>query len=255
MQEKSIAEYYYFGTCYRYLLDADPASSIKGEYLILENLANFLEHLETLGLAVTRRAAWQLEEFRQELAKCQDGEKLGSDRSARLRKLALDLRITLNAEIVGIKAFITNTKKTAIESLLGGMHALFNPGVYEQFPAIAAYDFGEAGKCIAFERSTAAAFHMLRGTEANLRYYYRSMVRQNRISSEMWGPIVADLKLRNQTKKHTTLNNHLDHIRVSFRNPTQHPDAIYDIHECQDLLSVCIDVNNRMFKAIAARQR
>lgn len=66
----------------------------------------------------------------------------------------------------------------------------------------------------------------------------------------MWGPIVQDLRNKTKTRKHIALNNHLDNIRVSFRNPTQHPEALYDIHEVQDLLSVCIDVNNRMFKVI-----
>ncbi|MGN6313580.1 MAG: hypothetical protein ACTHMO_07460 [Rhodanobacteraceae bacterium] len=250
MQEKSIAGYYQFGTCYRYLLDARPEMPVKGDHLVLKNLERFLRQLETLGLTVTKRAASDLEAFCKELEGSQDDETLGDERAKRLRKLTLDLRTTLNAEIVGIKAFVTNTKKIAIENLLGSMKSLFNPGIFERFPEIAAYDFSEAGKCIAFERATAAAFHILRATEANLRHYYKSMIRQKRIASEMWGPIVADLKVRNQTKKHAALNNHLDHIRASFRNPTQHPETVYDIHECQDLLSVCIDVNNRMFKII-----
>ena len=66
------------------------------------------------------------------------------------------------------------------------------------------------------------------------------------------GAIVQDLRNKNKTKIHTTLNNHLDNIRLSFRNPTQHPEAVYDIHEVQDLLAFCIDANNRMFKLIKA---
>jgi hypothetical protein len=42
----------------------------------------------------------------------------------------------------------------------------------------------------------------------------------------------------------------LDHIRVSFRNPTQHPDKIYDIQEAQELFSLCIEAVNRMIAAI-----
>jgi len=38
----------------------------------------------------------------------------------------------------------------------------------------------------------------------------------------------------------------LDNIRRSFRNPTQHPDKIYDIQEVQDLFGLCIDAINRM---------
>ena len=42
------------------------------------------------------------------------------------------------------------------------------------------------------------------------------------------------------------LLNNLDNIRQSFRNPTQHPEKIYDIQEVQDLWSLCVDVVNRM---------
>jgi hypothetical protein len=47
-----------------------------------------------------------------------------------------------------------------------------------------------------------------------------------------------------------TLLNHLDHIRSGFRNPTAHPEKIYDIDEAQDLLSICIEVTNRMFQEL-----
>jgi len=43
-----------------------------------------------------------------------------------------------------------------------------------------------------------------------------------------------------------TLFDNLDNIRFNFRNPTQHPETIYDIELSQDLFSICIDVINRM---------
>jgi hypothetical protein len=45
------------------------------------------------------------------------------------------------------------------------------------------------------------------------------------------------------------LLNQLDYIRAQFRNPTQHPDKIYDIQEVQDLWGLCVDVINRMVKS------
>ena len=38
----------------------------------------------------------------------------------------------------------------------------------------------------------------------------------------------------------------LDHIRSNFRNPTDHPEKIYDIEEVQDLLNVRCDAISRM---------
>ena len=66
----------------------------------------------------------------------------------------------------------------------------------------------------------------------------------------MWGPVVTDLRRRPKTKEHTTLYNNLDNIRLSFRNPTQHPEKLYDIHETQDLWHLCAEVINRMARLL-----
>ncbi len=50
------------------------------------------------------------------------------------------------------------------------------------------------------------------------------------------------------------LYDHLNNIRRNFRNPTQHPDKIYDIEEVQDLFNLCIDVVDRMVPEIRKRQ-
>jgi len=249
MIKQSILSYYIFGTEMRYLQDAAEGKHIKDTGFILDNINRFLTNLDRLDLVVTNRASWKLRGCRDSLAQ---GENtcLDSSQAAELRQIMRDLRLTLDAEIQGIHAFTTTPKRLDLEKLLNDVSSLFAPGIYASFPDIAKYDFAEAGKCIAFELPTSAAFHILRATEANLRHYYRRMIKQKRIASEMWGPIVQDLRKRNKTKKDTTLNNHLDNIRLSFRNPTQHPQAVYDIHEVQDLFSVCIDANNRMFKRL-----
>lgn len=249
MIKKSIDDYYFFGTVMRYLQDAREGTSFKGINLVSHNIKSFLSNLEKLELKVTSRASWKLRDFLKETTGL-NVEELDSKQATNLSNIMSDIRMTLDAEIAGIYAFITTPKRIDSQKLLENMELLFSPGVFDQFPDIAKYDFNESGKCIAFERPTAAAFHILRATEANLRHYYKQMIKRERVKSEMWGPIVEDLKKRNKTKVNSTLNNHLDNIRLSFRNPTQHPDKIYDINEVQDLLSVCIDVNNRMFKAI-----
>lgn len=249
MIKQSIISYYLFGTAMRYLQDAREGFDIRSEHFIIDNIDKFLKNLEQLGLSVTNRAAWKLRECRSKL-ETSGNTHLDAEQALELSKTMHDIRLTLDAEIEGIHAFTISPKRLDIKKLLADVSSLFAPNTFEAFPDIAKYDFVEAGKCIAFELPTSAAFHILRGTEANLRYYYKALIKQKRISSEMWGPIVADLRCRNKTKKYTTLNNHLDNIRLSFRNPTQHPEAIYDIHGVQDLFSVCIDANNRMFKIL-----
>ena len=67
----------------------------------------------------------------------------------------------------------------------------------------------------------------------------------------MWFAMVEELRKKRKTKAHVPLYDHLDHIRVNFRNPTQHPDKTYDIDEVQDLWSLGVDVVNRMAGALS----
>ena len=249
MQSKPIWSYIRFGTTIRYLQDVKENWSVHGGGYVLENINSFFEALNEFDLPVTKRAAGPLEKFRYELEKSDPQHKLTSDEASRLSKVMNDLRFTLTAETKGNVAFIVTDKRIDVDKLLSSVSALMAPGVFDKLPDIARYDFIEAGKCIAFELPTSAAFHLLRGTEAVLRHYYCSFVRRGRVDL-LWGPMVNSLRSRRSPPSAPLLDN-LDNIRRSFRNPTQHPDKIYDIHEVQDLFGLCVDVVNRMAASFA----
>lgn len=250
MNKKRVDQYYYFGTSIRYLQDVKVGWPIHEEDFLLDNINRFFNHLNNINLVVTKRASHKLIKFKEKIESKDKKTLITQEEASELSTIMNNIRHTLDAEIAGIEAFITVSKRYDNDILFSDIGKLFSPNVFENFEDIAKHDFNEAGKCIVFERPTAAAFHILRATEANLRYFYKNMIKQKRIKSELWGPIIQDLKLKTKTKTYTTLNNHLDNIRSSFRNPTQHPEAIYDIHETQDLLAICIDANNRMFKIL-----
>ena len=91
----------------------------------------------------------------------------------------------------------------------------------------------------------------MRGTEAVLRAFYLRLVHRKRVKQLLWGPLVQDLRVRRKfagATEYTVLFANLDNIRLSFRNPTQHPDKIYDTQEVQDLWGLSVDVVNRMAK-------
>ncbi len=125
---------------------------------------------------------------------------------------------------------------------------LFAPGIFDQLSEIAKYDVKEAGMCIAFERTTAAAFHILRATEDVLRNFYCYIIKRKRTAKLNWGNITSHLA----TKKKKGLNGiikNLDYIRENFRNPTAHPEVRYDIEEAQSLFNLCIDIMSIMIKS------
>ena len=244
MQSKPISRYIGFGTSLRYLQDVEAEWLAHGKSYVLANIDSFFASLEEFELPVTQRAAYDLHDFRDELAKSDSDHKLTREEASRLSKIMTDVRNTLFAEAQGNVAFIVTDKRIDVNKLLSDVPALMAPGVFDSLPDIARYDLIEAGKCIAFELPTAAAFHLLRGTEGVLRQFYCSVVRKKRVEL-LWGPMVESLRRRSKPPPAPLLDN-LDNIRLSFRNPTQHPDKIYDIQEVQDLFSLCVDVVNRM---------
>ena len=140
-------------------------------------------------------------------------------------------------------------KRIDVQKCLSDVPALMAPGVFRSLDDLAQDDFIYAGKCIAFELPTAAGFHLLRGTEGELRDFYCRVVKRNRVKL-LWGPMLDSLRARSKPPPAPLLDN-LDNIRRSFRNPTQHPSLKYDIHEVQDLWALCVDAINRMAKALA----
>jgi len=256
MKYQSLLKFYWFGTCLRYLQDASSGYLIHGSGRILSNIEEFFKYLDALQLIVTSRLAHRkLDDLLNKLRETEDDSKLDSESASELASAISLIRDTLEVEIEGVGAYTPTPKRLNLDHLISNVKDLFSPNTFECLPEISRYDYSEAGKCIAFERSTAGAFHILRGTEGVLRWYYFKMVRRNRISSNLWGPIVGDLRQKTLTKKYDILNNHLDNIRKSFRNPTQHPEATFDIHEVQDLWSVCVDVVNRMVKILQEEDR
>jgi hypothetical protein len=245
MQPKQISDYVEFGTVLRYLQDAQEGTPFQGKELVAENIGEFFRQLGTLNLNITFRASSKLVEFYNKVLTKGKKHRLTNREASLLQNIMYDIRLTLDAESSGRLAFIVTDKRIDANKLYFSIETLLAPGVFELLPEIAKYDFEECGKCIAFERPTAAAFHLLRGTESVLRLFYVALVRRKRIPTLMWGPIIEALK-RMKSPPPPELLNTLDNIRRLFRNPTQHPEKTYDIQEVQDLFGLCVDVVNRM---------
>lgn len=244
MQSKPISSYIIFGTEIRFLQDVKEKWPVHGEGLVLDNINAFFAYLKEFNLPVTMRASYELATIGEKLEKTNSDYRLSADEAIELANIMNDLINTLIAEARGNVAFIVTDKRIDVNKLLSDVPALMAPNIFESLPDIAAYDLIEAGKCIAFEHPTAAAFHLMRATEAVLRHFYCSVVKKSRVEF-LWKQMLDHLRSRRKPPPKPLLDN-LDNIRHSFRNPTQHPDKIYDIQEVQDLFGLCIDVINRM---------
>ncbi|MFQ5588398.1 MAG: hypothetical protein ACE5F7_06115 [Nitrospiria bacterium] len=245
MQAKNVWSYIKVGTGFRYLQEATRGRAIHGDNFVLGNIERFLLSLDELELRVTSRAADKLRALRERLSQKGELAELSKSEADELKGIIKEIRGTFSAEAKGIYTYIVTEKRLSTEKLLSHMEDLFAPKVFEQLTNVAQYDFKEAGRCIAFERATAAAFHLMRGIESILRQYFKEMAQaaKNELS---WGEMVYEVKKARDPRTDRNTLKHLDHIRSAFRNPTQHPDKIYDVQEAQDLFFLAIDVTNRM---------
>ncbi|MFX0009108.1 MAG: hypothetical protein ACFE9R_02230 [Candidatus Hermodarchaeota archaeon] len=254
MQAKKIDQYIRFGAELRYLQDSQEGKKIHGSGVTLGVSKRLIKRLDEVKFNITKRtsAYKELGKFISNMEKMPKNSNLNKEDAKKLTDIIEDLRKTLHAEADSKLAYIVEEKRMDVDKLINNISGLFGKDVYNLIPEIAKYDFSEAGKCIAFELPTAAAFHILRGTESVLREYYCSIIKINRCKPLLWGPMTSGLKSRTKNRPPKPLMDNLDNIKDNFRNPTAHPEKRYNIDEVQDLFPICIDVVNRMARAISS---
>jgi hypothetical protein len=258
MEQRTTATYVYIGTAVRYLLDSQNGQPVYGRGGLVDNIEKLAAQLESAEFFVSHRLAkpllFQQDIWNRDAAQHADDQEWITTRGLvdaerrELERNANVLRDAILAEAEGQVAFIASDGRYAVSKLLDDVGGLMGEHVFDGLPALAQYDFQQAGRAIAFDLPTAAAFHLLRGTEAVLRDFYLRTVKRDRIKEpRMWGPMVTALRARRNPPPAVLLTN-LDSLRAHFRNPTQHPEKVYDLDEAQDLMALAFDAVARMVR-------
>lgn len=166
MESKSIHRYIYLGTVLRYIQDVKAESSNYTSKNVVEHIDKFLALLDEFNLPVALRATNDLKKFREKILSSDiedENSKLNSTEARELSKIMQNLDWLIASEASGKIAFIVTDKRMDVNKLLSNVSSLMAPDVFNSLPPIAQYDFKEAGRCIAFDVPTAAAFHLMRG--------------------------------------------------------------------------------------------
>jgi len=236
------------GVIVHFLKGAQPGWPIRGADSLAANVSRLDRVLQELRMEVTRRSCGPLLAFAGDLESRGDGAHLSAHEAQRIREMASAVEHTLSAEASSRSAYVVEDTRYPAARLMGEQHLLFAVGVYADLPAVAQQDLAEGTKCIALGLPTAAAFHILRGTEAVLREYCARVCGgpHCKIGSP-WGTFIS--MLRQEPTAEPSITDALDSIRKFFRNPTLHPDKCYDIAEAQDLLGLCVDIVDRMVRS------
>lgn len=161
-------------------------------------------------------------------------------------QLIEELIKVIYSESKGRFVFETADLKFRNIHLIENPEKLLSKGCFSKLSHLGQQDFSEACICLAFGRSTASAFHSLRATEETLKRLYFGYVKRNRVELLMWGNMERALAGKRNPKPKKELLDNLSIIRNNYRNPTAHPEKIYNIDEAQNLLAQCIDVIERV---------
>lgn len=219
---------------------------------VRNGIAAVIRALERVDFLVSRQAARTLIKFRDAIAARSDTEVLSPEEARDLGRRVRDLEKVITPEANTRYYFVVADQRYNARYLLEEPASLFRDGVYGRLPQLSQTDFSEGFRRLAFGRATAAAFHILRATEGELKAVYFRTVKKHRLKNPMWGPMLEQLRNRKRQPLPTVLAESLDMIRKSYRNPTSHPEAVYSIEEAEDLVGLCIDVVNKMDTFLSA---
>lgn len=138
-----------------------------------------------------------------------------------------------------------------VEILINSGENLFSIDVRENLNAQELYDLRQAGKCLAFEISTAAAFHMFRAAESVLRRYYSFVVgTAPKTKMRNWGAYIKHLREAHVDGKVILP---LEQIKDLHRNPVIHPESQMQMEETLSLIGVLESAISAMIEDMNTR--
>ncbi len=246
MKTKNIKDYVAFGRDINYLRLVEPGFPYHKENFVKDSFERFIENIDELNLEVTSNVEWfsELKEYKERLDETDSKYTLEKKDVNEIFLLMDKINTVIHAELQGRIVYVITEKRIKVEKLLDEIKDLFAQNIFNELPDLPRFDFSEGGKCIAFERSTAGAFHILRGMEGIVRWFFDKL-NSSSGCKDNWGNIVINLKSISVPPPREILDQ-LDAIRVNYRNPTAHPELTYTNDDVQDLLSECIAVVNRI---------
>jgi hypothetical protein len=164
---------------------------------------------------------------------------------------AKEFETVLANELPGLATYMVSQKGIYSTDELISQAKMQVPEKYrEVLSGRATEDIQQAGKCLAFEVSTASAFHMWRAVESIMNEYHKALTGKTFVEANVgrnWGNYIKALKEANAETRITTF---LDHIREEYRNPITHPDETLDLDEAFGLFGTALSAITSMTRAI-----
>ena len=247
MESRGSYGFIHIGLCIRLLLSITKTSKVK---FALSHIEKLSAELKNAGFQVAIAGGGDIRKVSKQLRQMDSAEDVGPEIAKDLKDAMKVFEKIVFAESQTKKIYVLPSRRFNSDYLLNNPKLLFKDELFDQISELGRFDISSSCRCILFGEGTAAAFHILRATEEVLKQYYFHHKRTKRLKKPMWGPMTAELRNKKTKKPPDVLLNSLDMVRTSYRNPTQHPNATYDIESAQDVFGVCLDLIGKMASEI-----
>ena len=159
-------------------------------------------------------------------------------------------KVTLLSELAIIHAYFVSQKGAYDSwSLLINGETMFPNDLGVKVPD-AIFDAREAGKCLAYENSTAAGFHVFRVLETVLRRYYAQEV-SGKAPPKVRNIAVYVNAMKQAGKSDENILFLLREISNRFRNPLIHPDVILSTDDAIAIFGLVGTAVTEMLKSLS----
>lgn len=255
MEKTSIYKFYRLGQLLNQFTTDEEPTNVE----LYNRITNFLDFVSELNLQVTNSAIslGDIKKYHKKLDEESKGKAKSKASKETVKKVHSEIKkllTTFEAEILNKNSFILKDKKFKLEHLIDDQTKLFkNTDVLLISPFDVQYNVIESANCLAFDRYSASAFHMLLATEEYVRFFNDKFLEPTNDDDEPitffnlineTEEILADLKYNSE------LVSFLHIIRKYYRNQSQHSNRKFTETEASDLFTICIKVMNELYTII-----
>lgn len=158
---------------------------------------------------------------------------------ASLEERLRQFEAVLAAELQQLETFVTAQKGIFdTKSLVENAENIFSNKVRTWLSEQAVTDIRQAGRCLAFELSTAAGFHLARAVEDSIRKYYEEIAGEPYDLKKQHPNWRDYIKALEEIGADAKVTNPLDQMRQQYRNPISHPDVNLETDDVMTLVGL-----------------
>lgn len=249
MKRINIYTFYVLGNAMRPLESVEEGSNYKDVWHELTSARNNIKNVidnELIPLRTCRATAQKLinhitdvvpNDFNAAVEEISKNGKLNWSQAYYIKESAKEFRTILAAELQLVDTYSVSQKGSySTPDLIDHAEITFSEEIRKRIPADSIRDIQQAGRCLAFDVPTAAAFHILRAAEGVVREYHEVVSKgAAKLKTRNWGVYIRSLtKLGADAKVLAAL----DQIRTMYRNPIIHPEDTVSLDEAMALFGV-----------------